>query len=186
VNGSSAGDAGTPRDRLDGLMPEIYAELRRVAQKAMRNERAGHTLQTTALVHEAYLRLARAKDLDVACRPQFLALAARVMRQILVDHARARRSAKRGGSALRVTLSDAIASEPADGFEVLALDQALDRLADLDPKQVQIVELRFIAGLSVEETAEAIETSPTTVKRESAIARAWLFRELRDGRSRPH
>lgn len=186
MNGPDAGSTGTSRDRLDGLMPEIYGELRSLAQRAMSSERAGHTLQTTALVHEAYLRLARAKDLDVGCRPQFLALAARVMRQILVDHARARHSAKRGGSAFRVALSEEIPAEGTDGFDVLALDEALDRLAALDAKQVQIVELRFIAGLSVEETAEVIATSPTTVKRESAIARAWLFRELRDGRSRPH
>jgi RNA polymerase sigma factor (TIGR02999 family) len=181
---SRSRESGPGRDRLDGLMPEIYEELRRLAQRAMSGERSGHTLQTTALVHEAYLRLAQVRDLDVASRPQFLALAARVMRRILVDHARARRSAKRGGAALRVTLSDAIADGQADGFDVLALDEALERLGALDEKQVRIVELRFIAGLSVEETAEVLDSSPTTVKRESAMARAWLFRELSDGRSR--
>jgi RNA polymerase sigma factor (TIGR02999 family) len=177
------GVAASGRDRLDHLMPEIYEELRRLAQKAMSGERSGHTLQTTALVHEAYLRLAQFEGLDVNSRPQFLALASRVMRRILVDHARARRSAKRGGGAFRVTLSDAIADAQGNGFDVLALDEALNRLAALDEKQVRIVELRFIAGLSVEETAEVISASPTTVKRESAMARAWLFRELSDGRS---
>jgi len=172
------------RDRLDGVMPEIYEELRRLAQRAMSGERSGHTLQTTALVHEAYLRLAQVKELDVGSRPQFLSLAARVMRRILVDHARARKSAKRGGDALRVALSDAIADGRGDGFDVLALDEALNRLAALDEKQVRIVELRFIAGLSVEETAELVSASPTTIKRESAMARAWLFRELSDGRAR--
>lgn len=182
----SGADRGAPesgRDRLDHLMPEIYEELRRLAQKAMSGERSSHTLQTTALVHEAYLRLAQVEGLRVDSRPQFLALAARVMRRILVDHARARRSAKRGGTAFRVTLSDAIADSQGNGFDVLALDEALNRLAALDEKQVRIVELRFIAGLSVEETAEVIAASPTTVKRESAMARAWLFRELSDGRS---
>ena len=182
----SGADRGAPesgRDRLDHLMPEIYEELRRLAQKAMSGERSSHTLQTTALVHEAYLRLAQVEGLRVDSRPQFLALAARVMRRILVDHARARRSAKRGGTAFRVTLSDAIADGQGNGFDVLALDEALNRLAALDEKQVRIVELRFIAGLSVEETAEVIAASPTTVKRESAMARAWLFRELNDGRS---
>ena len=168
------------RQGLDELMPEIYEELRRLAQRAMSREGAGGTLQTTALVHEAYLRLANIKNLDVASRPQFFSLAASMMRRILVDHARARRSAKRGGGAQRVTLSDEIAGESA-GFDLVALDEALDRLAARDEKLVRIVELRFIAGLSVEETAEIVEVSPTTIKRESAMARAWLFRELVDG-----
>lgn len=183
MSGADRKGPDSGRDRLDDLMPEIYEELRRLAQKAMRGERSGHTLQTTALIHEAYLRLAQVEGLEVDSRPQFFALAARVMRRILVDHARARRSAKRGGGALRVTLSDAIAADTRDEFDVLTLDEALDRLASLDEKQVRIVELRFIAGLSVEETAEVIAASPTTVKRESAMARAWLFRELSDGRS---
>jgi RNA polymerase sigma factor (TIGR02999 family) len=168
------------RRELDELMPEIYGELRRLAQQAMSRERSGATLQTTALVHEAYLRLARIKNLEVSSRPQFLALAARMMRRILVDQARARRSSKRGGGAQRVTLSDEIAGK-SPNFDLLALDRALDRLAEQDEKLVRIVELRFIAGLSVEETAEIIEVSPTTIKRDSAMARAWLFRELTDG-----
>jgi RNA polymerase sigma factor (TIGR02999 family) len=165
---------------LDTLMPEIYEELRRLARKAMSSENSGSTLQTTALVHEAYLRLASVKNLEVGSRPQFFSLAARMMRRILVDHARARRSAKRGGGAQRVTLSDEIAGD-SSGIDLVALDQALDRLAARDEKLVRIVELRFIAGLSVEETAEIVEVSPTTIKRESALARAWLFRELMDG-----
>jgi RNA polymerase sigma factor (TIGR02999 family) len=165
---------------LDTLMPEIYEELRRLERKAMSHENSGSTLQTTALVHEAYLRLANIRNLDVGSRPQFFSLAARMMRRILVDHARARRSAKRGGGAERVTLSDEIAGQ-SSSFDLVALDQALDRLAARDEKLVRIVELRFIAGLSVEETAEIVEVSPTTIKRESAMARAWLFRELMDG-----
>ena len=165
---------------LDTLMPEIYEELRRLARKAMSREASGSTLQTTALVHEAYLRLANIRNLEVGSRPQFFSLAARMMRRILVDHARARRSAKRGGGAQRVTLSEEIAGQ-ASSFDLVALDQALDRLAAHDEKLVRIVELRFLAGLSVEETARIVELSPTTIKRESAMARAWLFRELMDG-----
>jgi len=176
-------DSARDARKLDSLMPEIYEELRRLARKAMSREGSGSTLQTTALVHEAYLRLANVKNLEVGNRPQFFSLAARMMRRILVDHARARRSAKRGGGARRVTLSDEIAGE-SSSFDLLALDQALDRLAARDEKLVRIVELRFIAGLSVEETAEIVEVSPTTIKRESAMARAWLFRELTDGGAR--
>jgi RNA polymerase sigma factor (TIGR02999 family) len=155
-------------------MPEIYEELRSLAQRAMSGERTGHTLQTTALVHEAYLRLAQAKKLDVASRPQFLALAAQVMRRILVDHARARRSAKRGGGAFPIALSEGMAETPGSSFDLLALDQALDRLASFDEQQV----------LSVEETADALRVSPTTVKRDVAMARAWLYRELSSGAAR--
>lgn len=173
-------DSASRNPALDILMPEIYEELRRLAKKAMSHEDSGSTLQTTALVHEAYLRLANIRNLEVGSKPQFFSLAARMMRRILVDHARARRSAKRGGGAQRVTLSEEIAGK-SSSFDVLALDQALDRLAAQDEKLVRIVELRFIAGLSVEETAKIVEVSPTTIKRESAMARAWLFRELTDG-----
>jgi RNA polymerase sigma factor (TIGR02999 family) len=166
-------------------MPEIYEELRRLAQRAMSGERSGHTLQTTALVHEAYLRLAQAKGLDVGSRPQFLALAAQVMRRILVDHARARRSAKRGGGAFQITLSEGVAETPASAFDLLLLDEALTRLASFDEQQVRIVEMRFLAGLTVDETADALRVSPTTVKRDAAMARAWLYRELSSDRSRP-
>ena len=171
------------RGSLDELMPEIYEELRLLAQQAMRRERPDSTLQTTALVHEAYLRLARVKDLEVDSRPQFFALAGQMMRRILVDHARARRTAKRGGGTQRVTLNEEIAGSAATTFDILALDEALDRLGAVDEKLVRIVELRFIAGLTVEETAGVVDVSPATIKRDSAMARAWLFRELSNGRA---
>lgn len=167
-----------PRSDLDALIPEIYQELRRLAGRVMSGERADHTLQTTALVHEAYLELARIHRLTVDSRPQFLALAAQVMRRILVDHARARGAGKRGGGAVRVTLSEAVAASGDTPFDLLALDEALTRLAAHDSQAVRIVEMRFLAGMSVEETGEALSISPTTVKRDSAMARAWLLREL--------
>lgn len=172
---------GAGRASLDAIMPDIYEELRNLAQQAMSRERSDSTLQTTALVHEAYLRLVRIKDLEVGSRPQFFALAGQMMRRILVDHARARRSAKRGGGARRVTLNEEIAGAAGPTFDIVALDQALDRLAAVDENLVRIVELRFIAGLTVEETAGVVDLSPATIKRESAMARAWLFRELTDG-----
>ena len=166
------------RSGLDALIPEIYQELRRLAGKVMSGERHDHTLQTTALVHEAYMELARIHELTVDSRPQFLALAAQVMRRILVDHARARRAAKRGGGAVRVTLSDGVAEAAGPTIDLLAFDEALTRLSSLDEQLVRIVEMRFIAGMSVEETGEALSVSPTTVKRDSAMARAWLMKEL--------
>lgn len=166
------------RNGLDALIPEIYQELRCLAGKVMSGERQDHTLQTTALVHEAYMELARIHELTVDSRPQFLALAAQVMRRILVDHARARRAAKRGGGAVRVTLSDGLAEAAGPTLDLLAFDEALTRLSSLDEQLVRIVEMRFIAGMSVEETGEALAISPTTVKRDSAMARAWLMREL--------
>ena len=177
----SAG-AGESRSKLDALVPEIYGELRRLASRAMDGERREHTLQTTALVHEAYMQLARVHRLSVESRPQFLALAAQVMRRILVDHARARRATKRGAGLARVTLSEALsearARTPEPSVDVLALDEALTRLAAQDEQLVRIVEMRFLGGLTVEETGEALGISPTTVKRDAAMARAWLFREL--------
>ncbi len=167
-----------PRSELDSLIPEIYQELRRLAGRVMSGERSDHTLQTTALVHEAYLELARIHGLTVDSRPQFLALAAQVMRRILVDHARARGAGKRGGGAVRVTLSEGVAGSGDTPFDLLALDEALTRLAAHDGQAVRIVEMRFLAGMSVEETGEALAISPTTVKRDSAMARAWLLREL--------
>ena len=167
-----------PSRGLDRLVDELYAELKKVAVGAVGGAGRERTLQPTALVHEAYLRLARAHALDLSDRRRFLALAAKVMRQVLVDHARGRGRQKRGGEALFVTLGDAMAADGAPAIDLLALDQALERLARVDPRQVEIVEMRYLAGLSVEEVAEALGVSPTTVKREAAMARAYLVGSL--------
>lgn len=175
----SAGD----RTALDALMPLVYDELRRLAEAQLRGE-SGATLPRTGLVHEVYLRLARHEHpVDLHSRQQFYGLAATVMRHVMVDRARARRAGKRGGGvphlALDVTgvpMPDVAASD--DTLDLLALDEAMTRLARLDPRQAQIVELRFFAGLSVEQAAEALGLSPATVKREWATARAWLLRAL--------
>lgn len=162
---------------LDDLVPEVYGELQRLAANALRSERPAHTLDSTALVHEAYLRLAQTPGFAYVSRHQFIGVAVRAMRHVLVDHARHRNRGKRGSGALRVTLSPEIAA-PAPGVDALALHEALDRLQALDEQQVRIVELRFLAGLSVEEVAEVLKVSPRTVKRDSMMARAWLLREL--------
>ena len=155
----------------------VYQELRRIAQHHLRQERPDHTLQSTALVHEAYLRLVRQAPAEVENRAHFLAVASRLMRQILVDHARGHRAAKRGGG-LKLELQDAMAEQKAQNVDLIALDNALNELARLDPQQSQIVEMRFFGGLSIEDTAEVIGVSRTTVKREWATARAWLLREM--------
>ena len=162
---------------LDRLLPEAYDELKRLAARAMRDQRPDHTLQPTALVNEVYLKLAGSSHEPVD-RAHLLATAARAMRQILVDHARARASEKRGGGAVRVTLSLAETPAGPEILDLLAFDEALRRLEALDGQQVRIVELRYVVGLSVEETAEALGLSPRTVKRDAAMAKAWLFREL--------
>jgi RNA polymerase sigma factor (TIGR02999 family) len=177
--------SGGSQEALARLMPLVYEELRRMASGYLRRERRGHTLQTTALVHEAYLRLVGQDDLSFENRAHFRAIAARTMRRILVEHARARGAAKRGGSRKRVTLEDTLALAPSPRLDLQALDEALERLAALDAQQARIVELRFFAGLTVEETAEAVGLSPATIKREWAMARAWLRRELARGRSAP-
>jgi len=172
--------AGNP-EALERLMPLVYDELRRVASRHLGRERREHTLQPTALVHEAYLRLVDQRSAKWRSRAQFFAVAARVMRRILVDHARARGAAKRGQGAVRVSLDDVRPpAAPARGDEVdlVALDAALERLADLDERQARIVELRYFAGLSIEETAGALGIGAATVKRDWALARAWLRREL--------
>ena len=169
------------RAAFDVLIPIVYRELRRQAQRALRQERAGHTLQPTALVNEAYLRLVDQSRARWQSRTQFFAVAAQVMRRVLVDRARARRSAKRGGGAHHVTLSEgSSAAERAEtnDVDVLALDEALGRLTTLDPLKVRLVELRYFAGLTVAETADALGVSPSTVSREWAVARRWLRREL--------
>jgi RNA polymerase sigma factor (TIGR02999 family) len=169
---------------LDRLTPLVYDRLRRMARSHMRHERPGHTLQATALVNEAFLRLIDARDLDWTDRAHFFAVCARVMRRILVDAARSRAATKRGGQAERVEHSTAINFDqlpnPASqtSAQVCALDEALDMLAQIDPRRAQVIELRFFGGLTVEETAQVLQTSPQTVMREWKLARAWLAREL--------
>jgi RNA polymerase sigma factor (TIGR02999 family) len=167
------------REALEALLPFVYDELHRLAIAYMRRERQGQTLQATALVHEAYLRLLREKHTRWENRAHFCAIAAGSMRQILVERARARRRLKRAGDQQRITLSDAIAARsPADAVDVEALDQALTRLAAMDADLARLVELRFFGGLSIEETAEVLGVSPATVKRSWSTAKAWLRREL--------
>jgi RNA polymerase sigma factor (TIGR02999 family) len=162
----------------DQLLPVIYAELHRRAAAAMRREQDGHTLQPTALVHEAYMRLVDQRRVEWQNRAQFYGVAAQLMRRILIDHAREHLAQKRGGGAHQVTLSGIEAVPDDDPVDVLALHEALERLARLDARQARLVELRYFGGLSIEETAEALDVSPATVKREWATARAWLKREL--------
>jgi RNA polymerase sigma-70 factor (ECF subfamily) len=156
----------------------VYGELRALAGRYLRHERAGHTLQATALVHEAYLRLARGKDPDVRSRSELIGIAARLMRQILVNHAHHRRTLRRGGDRARVALDPALAMFEDRCVDLLGLDDALDRLAALDARQARVVELRFFGGMTVEETARAMGTSARTVEREWTLARAWLRREM--------
>ncbi len=170
-----AGEEGA----LDRLMPLVYDELRRVAHARMRAQNPGHSLQTTALVHEAYLRLVDAREHDWQNRTHFFALCAQAMRQILVDIARAKGAAKRGGGAPRVPFEDWLAASPPPDVDVLALDEALTQLAAEDPRQGQVVELRYFGGLSVEETAQVLQVSPQTVMRDWNMAKLWLVRALR-------
>jgi RNA polymerase sigma factor (TIGR02999 family) len=166
------------RAALDQLMPIVYAELRRLARRQLASERPDHTLQTTALVNEAYLRLVDQNSLQWQNRAHFFAVAARIMRHILVDYARARHNAKRGGRAKKVRLDEAAEVSTERAAEMVALDDALTALGEFDPRRGQIVELRFFGGLSVEETAEALNVSPGTVAREWTLAKAWLQREI--------
>lgn len=166
---------------VEELVPLLYAELRRLAARALRHERRRQTLQPTALVHEAYLRLLKDEDLSVENRAHFLAIAARSMRQILVEHARARNAQKRGGTRRMVALDEGMAAGEPREVELVALDAALDRLKQVDPGHAQIVELRFFGGLTNEEAAEALGVSTATVKRGWTVARAWLYRELTRG-----
>jgi RNA polymerase sigma-70 factor, ECF subfamily len=164
---------------MDDFLPLVYEELRRIAARELRRERPGHTLCTTALVHEAWLELAKLHRIQWQNRGHYLALAAQAMRRVLIDHAVARRAQKRGGGQPVEPLDDdAMAMVQARAAELLDLDAALDRLAALDERQGRVVECRFYGGMSVEETAEALGVSPATVKREWVIARAWLNREL--------
>ena len=168
--------AGDP-DALRALVPLVYAELRRLAHRYLENERPDHTLQSTALVHEAYLRLANQEGVHFENRNHFFAVSALLMRQILVEYARARRAAKRDGGC-KLTLDDSMSLLRGRSVEWIALDDALNGLARLDAQQSQIVELRFFGGLSIEETAEVLGVSPATVKRHWTTARIWLHREM--------
>jgi RNA polymerase sigma factor (TIGR02999 family) len=166
---------------LETLTPFVHEELRRLAHHYMKGERPGHTLQTTALVNEAYLKLIDQKRLKFKNRSQFFALAATLMRHILVDHARDRQSLKRGGGALRVSLEKALIVSGDRNEDLVALDDALVRLATVDVRKSKVVELRFFGGLSVEETAEALDVSAVTVMREWRVAKAWLYNSLNEG-----
>lgn len=176
------GDSGepVPVDRLVGL---VYDELRQMAHRQLRREAVGHTLQTTALVHEAYVKLVEADDVGRRGRSYFFGAAARAMRQVLVDHARRRTAAKRGGDAARVDLDDVQLAVDAFAVELLDLDDALERLAELNPRQARVVECRYFGGLTVRETAEALDVSPRTVKYDWALARAWLYDTLEGRRT---
>ena len=166
---------------LDQLVPIVYEELHRQAQRYLRREAPGHTLQTTALVHEAYLRLVDQRQARWQNRAQFFGVAAQLMRRILVDYARRHQAAKRGGSAIQVPFEEGAVAAAESDVDLVALDNALTRLAVLDPQQARVVELRYFTGLGIEESAEALGISPATVKREWAMARAWLKRELGEG-----
>jgi RNA polymerase sigma factor (TIGR02999 family) len=166
------------RSALDQLIPLVHEELHRLAHRYMGHERPGHTLQTTALVNEAYLRLIDASQVRWQNRAHFFAVSAQVMRRILVDFARAHRNLKRGGYARRVTLDETLLVPQEPDADLVALDDALTALAAIDQRQAQAVELRFFGGLSVEETAEVLKVSPETVHRDWRVAKAWLLREL--------
>jgi len=163
---------------LDALLPVVYDELRRLAGSYLGRERADHTLQPTALVHEAYLRLVDQRSVDWRNRAQFFGIAAEMMRRILVNHALARGTAKRGGGVTRVSLDEAVDFFDEQDLDLVALNEALTDLTQMDPMQGRIVELRFFGGLTVPETAEILEVSASTVKREWSMARAWLHREM--------
>lgn len=167
------------QEAREALVPLVYSELRRIARRHLWREHPGHTLESAALVHEAYLRLIGQRSPPWQNRAHFFGVAARLMRQILVDHARNRLAAKRGAGVPRLSLDAQVASPHQHEVDLVALDDALDRLAALDPRQGRIIELRFFAGLSIEETALVLGISPATVKREWTTARAWLLRELR-------
>jgi RNA polymerase sigma factor (TIGR02999 family) len=169
------------RGALDELLAAAYPELRRIAAAHLRREREGHTLQPTALVHEAYVRLVDQRDVEWQNRAHFLGIAAQAMRRILVDHARRRQAGKRAGGLTRVTLDDAWMSPKERDVELVALDDALSTLAARDVELSRLVELRFFGGLTIEETAEVLGVSTATVERDWAVARAWLRREMSGG-----
>jgi RNA polymerase sigma-70 factor, ECF subfamily len=169
---------GAKGEALEKLLPLVYDELHRRAIQLFSQESAGHTLQPTALVNEVYLRLLDQRKMDWQNRAQFFALAARMMRRILVSHARSRKAAKRGGGETRIILAEEVAAAPERDVNLLAVDEALTKLALIDPDKSRLVELRFFSGLSVEETAEVMGVSPRTIDRQWQTAKAWLYREL--------
>ncbi len=169
---------GGDTEALDRLTDFVYPELRRIARRNLGRRRAGESLESAALANEAYLKLVRAGGIRCENRAHFLALCSQIMRRILVDHARRRGFAKRGGNALRVPLDEVLVAAEAHGIEVLALDEALDALARIDSRKSRVVELRYFGGLSIEETAEVLGVSVDTVKRDWRMARAWLIAEL--------
>lgn len=173
----SDGDQGA----FEELMPLVYDELRLIAGRYLRNERPGHTLQSTALVHEAYVRLVDQNRVRWQNRAHFFGVAAQMIRRILVDHARGKQAVKRGADVVKLSLDEAVVAAGDRDVDLVALDDALQSLAKLDAQQGRIVELRFFAGLSIEETAEVVGVSPATVKRDWAVAKAWLHRELAMG-----
>ena len=166
---------------LEQLMPLVYDELRRLARNYMRNQPSGHTFQTTELIHEAYLKLAKQGENNWESRVHFFGVAAQAMRHILVDHARSKHRQKRGGWQERVTLTDESASTAGTSGDIVALDEALKTLADLDPRKSRVVELKFFGGLTNDEIAAVLKVSPETVKRDWRFSRTWLLRELSDG-----
>ena len=170
--------SGGDQAALEKLMPLVYAELHRLAKRYMGHEHAGHSLQTSALVNEAYLRLVDAHGVRWQNRAHFFAVSAQIMRRILVDFARSRQNLKRGGGALQVTLDEGLIVSPDSGADLLALDEALEQLAILNPRQSKVVELRYFGGLNEEEVAAALNVSSRTVRHDWSLARAWLYREL--------
>ena len=165
-------------DALEQLLPLVYEELRRVARARLRQEQPGHTLQATALVHEAYLRLIGSRSLRPQNRAHLFAVAARLMREILVDHARRKAARKRGGSATMIALDESVAAPEVAMIDLLALDEALTELHALDPRLCRVVELKFFAGLNIDETAEALQVSAATVERDWTVSKAWLHQRL--------
>jgi RNA polymerase sigma-70 factor (ECF subfamily) len=170
---------------LQQLIPIVHDELHRIAGACLAGERLGHTLQTTALVNEAYLRLIQTRKVRWQNRAHFLAMSARLMRRVLVDFARSKRYQKRGGGAVRVTLVDDVVLSPEPGRDLVALDDALEALAKIDERKSRVIELRFFGGLSVKETAESLDISPETVMRDWKLAKVWLLRQLRRDENPP-
>jgi RNA polymerase sigma factor (TIGR02999 family) len=173
--------SGGNRDALDELMPLVYGKLRQLAARELRRENPGHTLQSTDLVHEAYLKLVDQTRAQWHDRDQFFGVAAHLIRRILVSHARARKAAKRGGEQPPLLLDESIAQPDGKGLDLVALDDALEQLAHMDPQQARIIELRFFAGVSIADTARILKVSPAAVNRDWKVARIWLYRELGRG-----